>query len=155
MLSRKAADGAISVELTKPAPAKADLASGAVFPTAQMQLIIAAARAGERTAEVPVYDGSESGQKIMDTMSVIGPAVNAPPAEAAIAEAKALKNVQRWPVSVSYFDPMKQDGTPNYVLGFDLFENGVSGKLRIDYGAYTLIGEMATFEALPVKSCEK
>ncbi len=153
--AQKSADGAISIELSKPKADSAILGAGPVFPTAQMHMIIAAARAGERTAEVPVFDGSDTGQKTFDTMSVIGAKQSAPPAEKAIVDADALKDVSRWPVSVSYFDPTKQDGTPAYVLAFDLFENGVSGKLRIDYGAYSLNGEMSKFEALPVKACEK
>ena len=153
--AQKATDGALSIELSKPAPSRADLAPGAVFPTAQMQFIIAAARAGDHTAEVPIYDGSDTGQKVFDTMSVIGRGVTTPAGEKAASEADALRRVNRWPVSVSYFDPQKQDGNPNYVLGFDLYENGVSGALRIDYGAYSLNGEMSKFEALPVKACEK
>ncbi len=152
--AQKAGDGALSVEVAKPAPAKADFAPGAVFPTAQMQLIIAAAKTGARTAQTPIFDGSETGQKIFDTMIVMGAVAGTAPAEPVAAEAQALRNVTRWPVSVSFFDPQKQDSAPNYVLAFDLYENGVSGKLRIDYGAYTLNGELSKFEALPVKPCE-
>jgi hypothetical protein len=151
----KAADGALSVEIAKPAPAKTDLAPGALFPTAQMQMVIAAAKAGERTAEVPIFDGSDSGQKIFDTMSVIGPAASSATAEKVPSESDALRDLKRWPVTVSYFDPAKQDGAPNYVLAFDIYENGVSGRLRIDYGAYTLNGEMSKFEVLPQKPCDK
>ena len=120
-----------------------------------MLMVLEAARKGERTAETPIYDGSDNGQKIMDTMSVIGNLATAAPSDQIAAEAEALKNVQRWPVSVSYFDPQKADGTPNYVLGFDLYDNGVSGKLRIDYGSYTLNGVMSKFETLPQKPCER
>ncbi len=153
--AQKAADGAIAVNLTKPASAKAEFAGGAFFPTAQMQLVVAAARKGEHTTEAPIFDGSDTGQKIFDTLSVIGAKVGEPPSEKVAADAESLRKVPRWPVTVSYFDPAKQDGTPNYVLGFDLYENGVSGKLRIDYGAYALNGEMTRFEVLPVKACAK
>mgnify|MGYP003347112311 CR=1 FL=1 len=72
-----------------------------------------------------------------------------------VLDARTGADVARWPVSVSYFDPTKADGSPNYVLGFDLYDNGVSGKLRIDYGSYTLNGVMSKFEALPQKPCER
>jgi hypothetical protein len=152
----RAPDGqAVSVDISKPTPRKADLSPGAVFPTAQMLIILEAARKGERTAEVPIFDGSDNGQKIFDTTSLIGNRATAPSSDKVAEEAEALKDIGRWPVSVSYFDTQKADGTPNYVLAFDLYENGVSGKLRIDYGNYSLNGVMSKFEALPQKACEK
>jgi hypothetical protein len=151
--ARRSGDGAISVDLTKPVPAKADLAPGAVFPTAQIVDIVAAAQRGERTAELKVFDGSDNGQKVFDTLTVIGPKAESPPSDKAAAESPQVKDVPRWPVSISYFDPAKRDGPPNYVLGFDLYENGVSGRLRIDYGNYVLNGEMTRFELLPQKPC--
>ena len=67
---------------------------------------------------------------------------------------ETLKGVARWPVVVSYFDPGKQDATPNYILGFDLYENGVSGNLRLDYGDFVLAGKMSKYEPLPVQGCK-
>ena len=151
--ARRSTDGAIAVDLTKPVKAKTDLVPGAIFPTAQILEIVAAANRGERTTELRIFDGSDTGQKIFDTLTVIGTKAPAPPAEKVAAEADALKSVARWPVSISYFDPDKKDGVPNYVLAFDLYENGVSGKLRIDYGSYVLNGEMSRFELLPQKPC--
>ena len=55
----------------------------------------------------------------------------------------------------SYFEKSKADGEPNYTLSFDLYENGVSGALKINYGNYSLNGVMSKFEALPQKPCEK
>jgi hypothetical protein len=151
--ARRSADGAIAVDLSKPTKAKTDLVPGAIFPTAQILEIVAAANRGERTSELRIFDGSDTGQKIFDTLTVIGTKAPAPPAEKVAAETEALKSVARWPVSISYFDPDKKDGVPNYVLNFDLYENGVSGKLRIDYGNYVLSGEMSKFELLPQKPC--
>jgi len=152
--AHKADDGAVSVNVTKPTVRKIDFEPGAYFPTAQMVHIVEEARKGARTAQVKVFDGSDNGQKLFDTMTVIGQGTQNPSAEKAAATADALKGVQHWPVSVSYFDPSKRDGSPNYVLGFDLYENGVSGKLRIDYGSYVLNGEMTKFEILPQKECK-
>ena len=153
--ARRSGDGAIAVDLTKPVQAKTDLSPGAVFPTAQIVEIVTAAKRGDRTAELKIFDGSDSGMKVFDTLSVIGREVTSVSAETAAASADALKGVRRWPVSISYFDPTKPDAGPNYVLGFDLYENGVSGGLKIDYGAYTLNGQMTKFEVLPQKGCAK
>ena len=151
----RAKDGDVSVKLRSPKTATYDFKAGAVFPTAQIKEIIAAAKAGDHAEEVPVFDGSEAGQKVFNTTAIIGHAVEEPIAEKVAADADALHGVKRWPVSISYFDASKQDGAPNYVLAFDLYENGVSGKLRIDYGAYTLVGSMSKFESLPQQSCGK
>jgi hypothetical protein len=151
----KSADGGLSVALVKPTRAKSDFAPGPVFPTAQIVQIVEVAKRGGKTDEVKIYDGSDGGMKLYDTMSVIGREASAPPADPIAAGAEGLKGVRRWPVTISYFDGGKPDGEPNYVLGFDLYENGVSGALNINYGSYVLHGRMSKFELLPQKACAK
>jgi len=151
--ARKAEDGeALSIDLRSPKPAQHDFGVNPLFPTEQARKLIAAARAGQHTYEAKVFDGSDSGEKIFDTLTIIGARPKSPPEDSALRD--TLKNVARWPVVVSYFDPGKLDGTPNYVLGFDLYENGVSGNLRLDYGDFVLAGKMSKYEPLPVKECK-
>ncbi len=51
----------------------------------------------------------------------------------------ALAKLTRWPVTISYFDhesARKQESgeqTPVYSIGFELYENGISRKLTLDY----------------------
>src|SRR4029079_11643041 len=61
----------VAVKLAKPGDKKFD-AGTVVFPTDHMRLLIEAARAGKTLLEVAVYDGSESGEKIYQSLSVIG-----------------------------------------------------------------------------------
>jgi hypothetical protein len=63
---------AVAVALAKPEEKAIKLDRQVVFPTEHMRRIIAAARAGKILLELPVYDGSESGQKLYDTLTVIG-----------------------------------------------------------------------------------
>ena len=63
---------AVSVSLSKPKTKTFTEPVDAVFPTEHMRLIIAAARAGESILEFPVYDGSETGEKLYNTLTVIG-----------------------------------------------------------------------------------
>jgi hypothetical protein len=144
-------DGALSVSLSKPTTAKSDFAPGPIFPTAQMFYMLDAAKKGERTAEVPVFDGGDGGMKIYDTTSIIGNEAKSAPSESLLANAPEMKGVRRWPVAVSYFEKSKADGEPNYTLSFDLYENGVSGALKINYGNYTLNAALSKFEVLPQK----
>jgi len=153
--AKRSDDGGVSINLSKPSPSKVDFAAAAVFPTAQILAIMEAAKAGHKTAAIKIFDGSDTGQKLFDTMTIIGKEREDAAKNPVAAEAESLRDTPRWPVSVSYFDPEKRDGPPNYILGFDLYENGVSAALHIDYGSYALTGKLTKFEKLPQKSCDK
>ena len=60
--------------------------------------------------------------------------------------------MQRWPVTISYFDPGKKDQGPSYTLAFELYENGVSRALEFDYGDFSLGGEMTSLDLLPTRA---
>ena len=126
-----------------------------------MRRIIAAAREGKSVLEFPVYDGSESGEKLFNTLTVIGRPISAgekPPNDAA-AKTPALANLTRWPVTISYFDKKddkaEQGGeqTPVYSIGFELYENGISRALVLDYTDFTITGEMTSLELKNAKPC--
>src|SRR5262249_38227870 len=63
---------AVTVRLTKPQQKTLDVTATAVFPTEHMRRIVDAARAGKTILEFPVYDGSENGQKLYNTLTIIG-----------------------------------------------------------------------------------
>jgi hypothetical protein len=151
--ARKGGDE-LAISLTKPHKSKFDTDPDAIFPTEHLKRILAAAEAGQHLLEVKVYDGSETGDKLYDTTTVIGKPIEAPAAEKA-AQIPLLENMRRWPVSISYFDAGKKDDAPNYTLAFDLYENGISRALRLDYGDFVLAGEMTSLELLPEKVCAK
>ena len=149
----KQTDGSMTVALDKPEAAKATLKS-ALFPTEHLLKVIGAARAGQRLLTEPVFDGSDTGRVVYDTLAIIGaPITTAPPEEASHLD--ALKTVQRWPVSISYFDQGKSDAPPNYVLSFELYENGISRALKLDYGTFTLSGELAELKLMPASPCPR
>src|ERR1700759_5819815 len=62
----------ITVKLKQPEAKTFTLDGATVFPTEQIQRIIAAAREGKSILELTVYDGSDNGQKVYNTLSVIG-----------------------------------------------------------------------------------
>jgi hypothetical protein len=154
--AERASDGGLSIDLREPTRNKVDVDGVAIFPTDHMQRLIAAARAGERILEVKVFDGSDAGDKVYDTMAIIGAQVPASGRAVEDASEKAgLKNMPRWPVSISYFEPGQGERTPVYVLSFDMFENGVSGALKLDFGDFTLKGEMKRLDILTASECKK
>jgi EipB-like len=154
--AERAADGGLSIDLKRPKASRIDVDGVAIFPTDHMIRLIAAAKAGERIVEVKVFDGSDGGEKVYDTTALIGPPV--PAAGRAIEEPSlqaGLKDMSRWPVSISYFEPGQGERTPVYVLTFDMFENGVSGALKLDFGDFALKGELKRLDMLKAADCKK
>ncbi len=148
----------VAVSLTQPAAKTFDLEAGMVFPTDHMRRIIEAAREGKNILELPVYDGSEKGEKVYDTLTVIG-AVIAPnervPSDAASAK-QALAGLKRWPVTVSYFDKTTRSGdqAPVYAIKFEVYENGVSRALVLDYNDFAISGELTAIELRDTAPCK-
>ncbi len=65
----------VAVSLREPAAKTFDLDAAMVFPTDHMRRIIEAAREDKNILELPIYDGSEKGEKVYNTLTVIGPAI--------------------------------------------------------------------------------
>jgi len=148
-----------AVDLDKPQQKSLDLDAGVVFPTEQMVRVITSARAGKTILDFPVYDGSETGDKVFDTLTVIGRKI-APDErdheDAATGQANLAK-VPRWPVTISYFDKNKSadssDQTPAYAIGFELYENGISRALTLDYNDFVVNGKLTSLEFKDQKPC--
>ncbi len=151
----------VAVSLSKPKEKTISMPGGAVFPTEHMRRIISAAREGKSVLEFPVYDGSETGEKLFNTLTVIGGPIR--PGEKLTGDAGAkvpeLAKLTRWPVTISYFET--KDGnadrsgeqTPVYSIGFELYENGISRALVLDYADFTISGEMTSLELKKPKPC--
>jgi hypothetical protein len=147
----------VAVTLNQPAAKTFDLEVGIVFPTEHMRRIIAAAREGKNILELPVYDGSEKGEKVYDTLTVIGAEI-APervPNDAAAGK-QALAGLKRWPVTVSYFDKTARssDQAPVYAIKFEVYENGVSRALMLDYNDFAISGELIAIELRDSAPCK-
>jgi hypothetical protein len=151
----------VAVDLSKPNEKNFTVPVGAVFPTEHMRRIIAAAREGKTILDFPVYDGSETGEKLYNTLTVIGRPIEPgqkPPAEAAT-KIPALAKLTRWPVTISYFDQLPEDvqhggeQTPVYSIGFELYENGISRALVLDYSDFTITGELSSLDMKKEKAC--
>ncbi|TNC08225.1 DUF1849 family protein [Methylobacterium terricola] len=180
-------DKGVDITLKQPKRGEMAVAGEVLFPAAHMRRLIEAARAGQSTVAVKVFDGSDDGRKVYDTLAVIGPQraiaadtakpdlakpdlakpdlakpdLSKPDAKAATAPVEAplrqgaMAAMPHWPVTLSYFSPGEGERTPVYVLAFDLYENGVSGALRLDYGEFSLKGELSRIDLMPEsKDCK-
>ena len=144
----------ITVKLKLPEAKTFTLDGATVFPTEQIKRIIAAAREGKSLLELSVYDGSDNGEKVYNTLTVIGAPVAADKAAAkpdASTASDELKTMTRWPVTVSYYDrdAKRTEGeqTPVYAMSFELYENGVSRSLVLDYNDFVIAGALGKFDA--------
>ena len=151
----------ITVKLKQPEAKTFTLDGTTVFPTEQIQRIITAAREGKSVLELSVYDGSDNGEKVYNTLSVIGQPI---PGDRSIETPDpstandVMKSMKRWPVTVSYYDrdAKAKDGeqTPVYAMSFELFENGVSRALVLDYNDFVISGAMGKFDVKDSKPCK-
>jgi hypothetical protein len=148
-----------AVDLSKPEQKTLDLDATVVFPTEHMVRVIAAARAGKSILEFPVYDGSDTGQKVFDTLTVIGRKIgpNERQHDDAAATDQKLASIARWPVTISYFDKTKKaennEQKPAYAIGFELYENGISRALVLDYNDFVVTGKLSSLELKEPKPC--
>ena len=151
----------ITVKLKQPAVKTFTLDGATVFPTEQIQRIIAAAKEGKSLLELTVYDGSDNGEKVYNTLSVIGQPITGDKAIVSSDPSttnEQMKQLTRWPVTVSYYDreakTKEGEQTPVYAMSFELFENGVSRKLVLDYNDFVISGALGKFDVKDAKPCK-
>ncbi|WP_334175891.1 cell envelope integrity EipB family protein [Pseudoxanthobacter sp.] len=151
-------DGHIAIDLIEPEKMTATIDAGALFPTQHLARLIVAARAGQRIVQADLFDGSEDGRKVYTTTAIVGPAATKDdPADGDDPKAvAALKGIERWPVRLSYFDinnAATGEQTPVYEMSFLLYANGVTRRLKLDYGDFVISSHLKTIDMLPKATC--
>jgi EipB-like len=146
----------VGIRLRKPTDKHFD-AGQVAFPTEQMRKILEAAHAAKSLLDLAVYDASENGEKVYQSLSLIGhkiPPEESKPVDAAGGQ-NALARLDRWPVTISYFDKAQKNGeqTPVYAISFELYDNGIARALVLDYGDFAVSGEMTSLQVKDVKPC--
>ncbi len=149
-------DEGTNVNLTKPESRTIKLGK-AIFMTEHLGLVIEKAENGETFFAADVFDGSDSGDELMATTTIIGKKSTFDPVEKSVGTA-LLEGKTTWPVSISYFslnEKQRGESLPVYQVSFDLFKNGISGNLKMIYKDYSLKAKLNSVELLPMSSCEK
>jgi hypothetical protein len=151
--------GVTAIKLAKPEHKALDIDASVVFPTEHMVRVIEAARAGKSLLDFPVYDGSETGEKVFNTLTVIGRklAPDERKHDDAVVDEPKLAGMARWPVTISYFEKAKarknSEQTPVYAISFELYENGISRALSLDYNDFVVTGKLSSLEIKQPKPC--
>ena len=140
----------IQVRLSAPSEKTVLVDGGALFPSQHMQAIIDAAEKERNFLAVDVFEGAGSGETSDAAVASIGGAM-----EGGL-DAPLLDGTRHWPVSVGYFDGLGGDvgeELPSYQLSYELYENGVTNDLVMDFGDYVLSGSLSEIEALTEANC--
>ncbi len=149
-------DAGTKVALVKPESRELELGKS-IFMTRHLATVIERAKQGEKFFTADVFDGSDNGDELMATTTIIGARTVGEAPRDATDEVKLLKGQPSWPVSISYFslqDEHKGESLPVYQVSFDLYENGISGDLKMRYKDYSLKGKLSKLELLPAAKCE-
>jgi hypothetical protein len=156
---RSSDEGPVKVEIARPAKKKLTIKDPVYFPVQHSKALIAAARAGKTMFSADLYDGSEKGEKVYNTVAVIGRPVapGATKMPASIKNVDRLKTLPSWPVSVSYFEKGNEnrDAVPVYEMSYRFYENGVTTKLNIDYGEFAIRADLAELTFVDGSTCRE
>ena len=149
-----------TVKLVKPAEQEVSLDGDVLFPTEHMLKVLEAAKNGVGFVAADIYDGTETGDKVYGTAAVIGKKAMVEESHSADAGKAGwdFKNIGYWPVNVSYFESGtggSGEVTPVYQFSYRLYENGISRKLLLDYGDFSIKGELVDLEIYEQTACEE
>ncbi len=140
---------------TLPKPLDFTVPGEAVFPsTHQERLLNAAINGGSRDMSL-VFDGSD-GDKIYKAITFIGKkrAAGSFAVDAANPQTEPLRGLASWPISISYYANDDGAETPVYQASFNMYENGISTDLLMDYGSYALKGTLTKLDLLKADVCK-
>lgn len=149
-------DDTVHVEITKPGRKILDMPPLALFPTQHVAAVLDAARRGETVVQADLFDGSEGGGKVFSTTSVIGRPISAPVAGHPT-NIEAFRDMKRWPLTISFFERQaagQGEQLPLYELSVEVYDNGVTHSMFLDYGDFALKGTMTSIEMLPATPCK-
>jgi EipB-like len=148
-------NGVGEVSISLPKEKKISLSAETIFPMRHQLRLMDAAAKGETRDVSLVYDGSDE-EKTVRAISTIGRKVDAGTAkkDKDNAEAAPLSSLSSWPVTIGYYSTEEANAeTPLYQINFDMYENGVSTSLVMDYGNFALSGKLVHLEFLKAEAC--
>jgi hypothetical protein len=132
----------------RPQPLILHLPKGTLFPSAHTILLIDSAKQGKTFLLRQVFDGATTDNAVQ-VSAVIGHKLVAD----AAAKQNPLLEQPGWPVRLAFFPTDMNIERPDYELGMQLLDNGVSKSMVIDYGDYSIRATLDRIEALPHPQC--
>lgn len=155
-LARAAADAQGDGEYGTDKPTKFTVPAEALLPIQHQIKITKAAEQGVTRDVSELFDGSDNATTYK-VITFISPKKEAGhnDRDHANPAAAPLANTASWPVSMSYYKVGdEQADTPSYQVSFDLYDNGVATGLQLNYGDFTLQGDLTKLDYLDAKPCK-
>lgn len=122
-----------------------ELPKGTLFPTEHMAKLIAAAQDGSIRLSRIMFDGATLDGPL-EVNAIIGSPVKP-------AGGDHLTDRASWPVRMAFFPIQSQQAEPDYEVAVRLVDNGVSDRLLLDYGDFTVNASPEKIEPLPKPKC--
>lgn len=131
-------DGAI--RFTKPKTLTMALPHGTLFPMAHTAAIIEAAETGKRSIDPVLFDGTSPDGATDSYVTILGwhPA----PTQSDHPELAGLGSGR---IHVAFFARKPDAVSPDYAVGMRYFANGVSDRLDMDFGDFSMAGTLKSF----------
>ena len=120
------------------------LAPGVMFPSAHTILLIDSARAGENFVSRLVFDGAAD-ENAVQVSAVIGAQAHR---RTGSGKLSPLLERPGWRMRLAFFPVDAKAEEPDYELGMQLLDNGVSRDMVIDYGDYAIRAKLDDIEPL-------
>lgn len=143
---RQGEGAGVRIELSQPEVSQKELGA-AIFPTEFLSEIIVAAKEGKNTLFLPVFDGTGD-------LEVFNVSVAIVPAENTADRSPELLNSRSWRVFLAYYEQLGDNTLPIQEQSLLLYENGVVTEILLDFGEFSVSGEMIRFEEIPTAVCE-
>lgn len=143
--------GAGEVTYTAPDKKTMKLPPGTMFPMAQTEAIILAARAGKKFISMPLFDGTGADGASFSSVAIEGWDRPAAAQDGGWASRfPALAALPSTRVRVAFFG-QKEDTVelPDFEIGMRYFLNGVADELAMDFGDFTMQGRLVHLTLTP------
>jgi len=140
-------DGGAAV-FTTPEAERVELPAGSIFPAAHLEDVLRRAARDERLMTHRVFDGWGY-DSLVQVTTVIGSRETRP----TDLDGSSDPSDVAWPVSMAYYDQGGEPDVPNFEAAFLLSDNGVLHQLELNYGDFTVDGELAEVELFERPDC--
>ncbi|MFD2207790.1 EipB family protein [Kiloniella antarctica] len=142
---RNEADNMVTVDITG-SDHKTSVLNGVLFPTDFLVEIISEAKKGTQSINYPVFDGTTE-LEAFNVSAVMLPL-----------EAKSdfpeMEGLAAWRVFLAYYDQKDGSTLPVQEQSLLLYENGVVTDIELDFGDFTVAGNLIEFESRKLPVCK-
>jgi hypothetical protein len=131
-----------------PEAERIELPADTTFPAAQLEDVLRRADQDEQLVTHRVFDGWGY-DSLVQVTTVIGAR------EARAPDGPGLRDpgAEAWPVSMAYYDPSGETDVPDFEAAYLLSSSGVMHELELNYGDFTIDGELAEIELFERPDC--